>query len=171
MFRFKPLGEEDLKLLYQWFQVPHIKKWYARGQDFTFEMIEKKYQPRINQSALRNFIFYVNECPIGYIQLYQVSDFLPEGVADYHHHLFEQYPPNRLAGIDLFIADENALGKGYGSMMLTHFIEQYVKDNFSAVVVDPLKDNIIAIQFFRKNGFDTFPVDKKNLHELMVLKV
>ncbi len=171
MFQFKPLGEEDLKLLHQWFQVPHVKKWYARDQHFSFDMIREKYLPRINHPGIHNFIFYLDDRPIGYIQLYHLSTFLPEGVADHQHPLFTQYSPDKVAGIDLFLADENVLSKGYGSLMLTQFIEEYVKGQFEAVIVDPQKDNIIAIQFFRKNGFDIFPVDKKNLHELMMLKV
>lgn len=74
-------------------------------------------------------------------------------------------------GIDLFVADENALHKGYGSIMLTRFIEEYIKGQFEAVVVDPKKNNTVAIQFFRKNGFACFPVGEDSDHMLMVLKV
>lgn len=167
---FKPLKETDLSLLYVWFQVTHVKKWYARGQDFTFEMIQNKYGPRINHPTLRNFICYFDDSPIGYVQLYPINSFLPEGVADYHHSLFKEYSPAKLAGIDLFIANQNILGKGYGSLMLTHFINKYVKGKFEAVVVDPKTDNTIAIDFFRKNGFVPFP-ENDSSHYLMVLKV
>lgn len=171
MFRFKPLVEEDLILLYQWFQVPHIKKWYARGQHFSFDMIKEKYLPRINHPEIHNFIVYFDDRPIGYIQCYHLNTFLPEGVTDHQHPLFRQYSPDRLVGIDLFVADENVLSKGYGSLMLTQFIEEYVKGQFEAVVVDPKKDNIVAIQFFRKNGFICLPVDECSQHALMMLNM
>lgn len=171
MFRFKPLGEEDLTLLYQWFQVPHVKKWYAREQHYSLDMIKNKYRSRINHSEIHNFIIYLDDLPIGYIQLYRLSTFLPEGFTDHHHPLFQQYSPDKLAGIDLFIADENSLRKGYGSTMLTRFIDEHVKGKFEAVIVDPKEDNTVAIQFFRKNDFVCFPVDEESQHTLMVLKV
>lgn len=65
MFRFKPLVEEDLILLYQWFQVPHIKKWYARGQHFSFDMIKEKYLPRINPQKSIILLFILMIAPLG----------------------------------------------------------------------------------------------------------
>jgi aminoglycoside 6'-N-acetyltransferase len=100
-----------------------------------------------------------------------LSTFLPEGVADHQHLLFTQYSPDKVAGIDLYLADENALSKGYGSLILTQFIEEYVKGQFETVVVDPKKDNIVAIQFFRKNGFICLPVDECSQHALMMLNM
>jgi aminoglycoside 6'-N-acetyltransferase len=171
MFQFKPLKEEDLTLLFQWFQVPHIKKWYARDQHFTFKMIKEKYLPRIDHPEITSYICYEGDRALGYIQLYYVSSFLPEGVGDYHHPLFKQYSPHKLAGIDLFMADENSFRKGYGSILLRQFIYAYVRGKFEALVVDPQKDNTAAIQFFRKNGFVSFPAGNDSDHMLMVLKV
>ena len=44
---FKTLTENDLPLMLNWFQKPHVKKWYARGESYTLEMMRKKYLPRI----------------------------------------------------------------------------------------------------------------------------
>ena len=40
--RFRKMNADDLKLLHQWFQIPHVLKWYARGEKYTFEMIQEK---------------------------------------------------------------------------------------------------------------------------------
>ena len=47
---FKPLSENDLPLLFKWFQKPHVKQWYTRGDNYTLEMIKEKYLPRILNS-------------------------------------------------------------------------------------------------------------------------
>jgi aminoglycoside 6'-N-acetyltransferase len=99
---FKSLTQDDLSLLHTWFQKPNVKHWYARGEDYTLDMIKEKYLPRIlNPDLIQNFIVHANNIPIGYIQLYCVNRFLPDGVADYTHSLFENYNPNEIAGIEL----------------------------------------------------------------------
>lgn len=176
---FKKMDEGDLKLLHGWFQIPHVLKWYARDERYTFEMIQKKYLPRINDATIPSFIIYDQEKPVGYIQFYYVTDHLPEGVADYNHSLFKDpglkhtgasLKPNEIVGIDLFIADENYLHTGFSSEALEAFIHTYIKNNFKAVLVDPLKQNTSAISFFERNGFKHI-MSQDNNHDLMMLKI
>lgn len=171
LITFKPLTQDDLSLLHRWFQKPHVKEWYARGEDYTVDTIKEKYLPRILDSELiSNFIVYADDMPIGYIQLYGLKDFLPDGVTDYTHALFDNFKSNEIAGIDLFIADEDYLKKGYATLTLTHFIKEYVRGKFTALLVDPLKKNINAIEFFEKNGFRRFNHDNVNsINELLIL--
>ncbi len=124
----KFLSEADLPLLYDWFQKPHIKQWYARGEDYSLDMIKEKYLPRIQKPELiPNFIIYADSQAIGYIQFYRVSSFLPDGVEDYTHPLFSNYKPYDMAGIDMFIADDKYLGKGYASFYWGS-VSPYTKD-------------------------------------------
>lgn len=167
---FKLLTENDLPLLYNWFQKPHIRKWYARGESYTLDMIKEKYRPKIlNSESIPNFIVYADNIPIGYIQLYCVSNSLPDGVTDYNHLLFNNFKPNEIAGIDLFIADENYLKKGYATLALTNFIKAYVQNKFTLLVTDPLKSNKNAIQFFERNGFKKFNPNNDSINQLMIL--
>jgi RimJ/RimL family protein N-acetyltransferase len=170
---FKNLAENDLPLLFNWFQKPHIKQWYARGENYTLDMIREKYLPRIlHPQSIPNFIVYVDNTPIGHIQIYCVKDSLPDGVTNYHHPLFDDFKPNEIAGIDLFIADENYLKKGYATLALTNFIEEYVRGKFILLVTDPLKINKNAIQFFERNGFKKFKSSTNNTaNELMILAI
>src|SRR3990167_2530395 len=154
LITFKPLHEDDLTLLHQWFQKPHIKQWYARGELFTIEMIIDKYLPRIrNPEWIPNFLIYLDDKPVGYIQLYHLSHNLPDGMKDRSHPLFNEYKPEEVAGIDLFVADEQYLGSGISSRLLSAFVEKYIKGKFKAVISDPVKQNSRAISFFEKNGF------------------
>ena len=174
VIKFKSLAENDLPLLHDWFQKPHIKQWYARGEDYSFDMIKEKYIPRIlNPEPIPNFIIYAGNKPIGYIQLYHMSSSsLPDGVDNLTHPLFIRYKPEEIAGIDLFIADEECLGKGYGSLMLNAFIKEHVCGKFNVLISDPLKINKNAIQFFEAYGFKEFSQNKiESNNALMVLEV
>src|SRR3990167_4661331 len=143
---FKPLREDDFELLHQWFQVPHVKEWYARGETYALEKIREQYLPRIKApDFVPNFIINLDENPVGYIQLYHANHSLPEGVDNYTHPLFSQFKPEEIAGIDLFIADESILRKGISSKILNRFIDEFIAGKFKAAIVDPLKRNTNAV--------------------------
>ena len=176
---FRQINANDLVLLHKWFQIPHILKWYARNKKYTFEMIKEKYFPRINDTSIPNFFIYDQDTPVGYIQYYHVTKHLPEGISDSSHPLFSNtalshtgasFKPKELAGIDLFIADENYLRTGFGSEALALFINTHLKDKFRAVLVDPSKHNIAAISFFEKNGFKHI-ISQDNNYDLMILRL
>jgi aminoglycoside 6'-N-acetyltransferase len=170
---FKPLTEADLTLLYDWFHKPHIKQWYARNADYTLEMLTAKYLPRVRHPALiSSFIIYVEQRPIGYIQRYHVSHWLPAEVADYDHPLFASYRPQEIAGLDMFIAEEDYLGAGYATVALQHFIDTQIRGQFAVLVVDPMQTNQHAIHFFERNGFNKLTdYHSQALHELLLLHV
>lgn len=163
---FKKIEEKDLTLLHQWFQLPHVLKWYARGKSFSLNEIKKKYLPRITDDTIPSYIVYHRQMPVGYIQLYQVEHHLPEGIHE-HHPLFDEINLKKIAGIDLFIADEKLLQTGFSSEMLDNFIHQYVIGNFHAILVDPVNSNIAALKFFVKNGFKRITSQDDN-HLVMI---
>jgi RimJ/RimL family protein N-acetyltransferase len=170
---FKSLTKNDLPLLHDWFQKPHVRKWYAREENYTIDMIKEKYLPRIlNPESIPNFIIYADNTPIGYIQLYCVNDFLPDGVTDYRHPLFDSFKPNEIAGIDIFIAVENYLKKGYATLTLTNFIKEHVQGKFTILITDPLKSNKNAVQFFERNGFQKCEENNHDTaNELMIFRI
>ena len=170
---FKPLEPTDLALMHVWFHKPSIKQWYTRNENYTRDMIDAKYLPRIrNPENIPNFIIYADNHPVGYIQLYSTSYALPDGVTNYSHPLFAYAKPENIAGLDMFIAEDAFLGKGYATLALQNFITEHVKGKFSMLVVDPLKENTHAIQFFQKNGFAKLPDYQSHLHhELLILHV
>ena len=153
LFKFKPLHENDLVLLYQWFQEPTINQWYARRKHWSLEEIKEKYGPRIlGKEYVPSFIVYMNNDPVGFIQYYQFKSGFPEGVQGHHNLLFKQYNQDDLVGVDLFIAEDNMRGKGFGVKMIHQFIEEFLSE-FSAIVVDPEIDNIGALRCYEKAGF------------------
>ena len=169
---FKSLTENDLLLLHSWFQIPHVKKWYARGKKYSIDMIREKYLPRLDNPYIRSFIVYMNDTPVGYIQFYYVSHHLPDGVKSDEHFIFGKYNRDEIAGIDLFIGPPEYINKGNGSAILKNFINEHLKRKFKLLVTDPLKDNVHAIRFFERNGFQRVALEQDTgLNELMMLTV
>ena len=168
---FKPLKKSFLPTLHQWFNQPHVKKWYARDKQYTLAEIEEKYLPRIqNPSNIPNFIAYLNDEPIGYIQLYSLKEHLPDEVVNDKHPLFDHFKPQELMGLDLFFAVEKYLKKGISSKVLQEILSTHISSKIRAIVVDPLKSNKRAIQFFERNQFDLVSnnSDSGQEHTLMI---
>ncbi|QMT60029.1 GNAT family N-acetyltransferase [Legionella sp. PC997] len=168
-FIFKPLTENDLILLYQWFQEPVINQWYARGKLWSLKDIKEKYLPRVLRGHnVPSFIIYINGLPLGFIQYYCLSNHVPEGIGHKNHPLFHLYQPNNLAGIDLFIASSNQRGKGLGQQIIESFITE-LPNSINAILVDPAVNNHQAIRCYEKAGFKRTNYSEDNSY-LILLK-
>ncbi len=153
--QFKPLCENDIDLLYHWFQEPIIKQWYAKDKHWTIEDIKQKYLPRIQaKDKVYSFIVHRNDHPIGFIQYYYLMDHLPEGIQANDNPLFKRYHPNEIIGVDIFIAHNQDRGKGLGTEIINCFIFE-LQLNIKAVVVDPNSTHTQAIRCYEKAGFKT----------------
>lgn len=53
--------------------------------------------------------------------------------------------------------------------MIKQFIKDYLVGKFSAVLVDPQKENEIASSFFTKNGFKPIQVSQDKGHIILIL--
>src|SRR5713101_5565424 len=106
---FRPLRREHLPLLTEWLNREHIRRCWHRSH--TLEEVEAKYGPRIDGTELtRVFLIELDARPAGMIQTYLARD-----------HPYWIGPEPGVAGVDLFIADEDQLGKGLGPRMLIEF--------------------------------------------------
>ena len=146
---FKKLQLEDLPLMNIWLNQSFVKEWYGRDDDSSLEAIEKKYLPRINgdQSTYCYIVYYENT-PVSFIQTYKVSD-----EPDYAKHL--DMDVEGLASIDLFIGNEDFMGKGFGSLMMKKFLRDIVlkMDDVRGCIIGPDPKNIRAIKSYEKVGF------------------
>lgn len=152
---FEPLAADHFALLLKWLETPHVKAWWDPGIQWTLEQIQEKYGPYVygykhgkdGKKPLYAYIIYIGGNPIGYIQLYDAYDFprdegyLPDNL------------PQSLGALDFFIGESAFLGKGYGSLILKRFLEDYVKSKFEACFVDPDAKNQKAIRAYEKAGF------------------
>jgi aminoglycoside 6'-N-acetyltransferase len=146
--KFTPFKEEHLPLWERWIEKPHVKKvWFIDG-----------YHPPSNIHAKikgnnydHPFIIVADDQPIGYIQccdLYAYRTICPKPKG-----LFTEEEPGTFC-MDLFIAEEEYLNRGYGTATVKSFID-YVFKHFKAkkLLIDPATDNHRAMACYKKAGF------------------
>jgi aminoglycoside 6'-N-acetyltransferase len=160
LITFRPLARTDLRLLRQWLNTPHVYAWWGAGcgegalggpggDAATQDQVEKKYGPTIDGGGTTHrFVIEVEAAPIGLIQWYRLSDF-----PDYARDIGEE--PAGCAGLDLFIGEVAALGRGVGSDALRLFVASVVfrHRDISRVAGGPASNNVRSIRAFEKAGF------------------
>lgn len=68
-------------------------------------------------------------------------------------HYWDDIEPN-LRAIDIWIGEESHLANGYGTEMMRQAIELcFALPAVTAIIIDPLSNNLRAINFYRKLGF------------------
>lgn len=149
---FRDLAEDDLSLLFNWLDRPHVRRWYAKAPG-SFAEIAAKYRPRtLPDSPVKAFIVQSDGIDVAYIQAYFIDAF-PE---------YEQLSgcEKGVAGIDLFIADEWRTRHGLGTRIVRHFVDEVVFGLYgaSACVAGPNEGNAGAIGALRKAGFRPWKV-------------
>lgn len=145
--RFVPLALDDLPQIDAWLRRPHVARWWPRV-DETYEYILTEYLPAIEgRDPTDNFLIVVDERPIGMIQTYLVSDY-PEWETILHL-------GSGVAGVDLFIGEEDAVGRGLGTQILRTFVSDVVfaRESTHAVVAGIEPENRRSLRAFEKAGF------------------
>ena len=154
---FAPLSKEDFIKLQQWLNTPHVNSWYGESKNWTLEMVSDKYGSYCDglkleleeMKPIHAFIIHYESQPIGYIQYYNAYDFPRDGYQ-------LNNLPKSVAAIDMFIGDENYLGKNIGSKSLELFSDSHVFTEFDYALVDPDGSNLAAIKTYENVGFKPF---------------
>jgi RimJ/RimL family protein N-acetyltransferase len=149
---FTQLTESHFSLLLKWLEAPHVKAWWAQDIQWTPDLIQEKYTDYVKGSKLENgvakaisaHIIYVDNTPIGYIQIYNAYDFARTKP------LTEL--PSSLAAFDIFIGEKNYLKHGIGSKAIVQFLTEHC-DSYTHIFVDPESTNLAAIRAYEKAGF------------------
>ena len=166
MLRFRPLQAADLRLLHEWLQRPHVRRWWSDHE--TYDAVVEHYLPSIEGSDPTDlYVVLLDDEPIGFVQTYLVADY-----AEYATLVAAE---GGAAGVDLFIADESLTGRGIGTELLRRFTSEIVfaRPETTHCVADPDVENLASVRAFEKAGFrqvGTFvdPDDGK-LHALVRL--
>ncbi|MDX6467557.1 MAG: hypothetical protein QOI27_2597 [Gaiellaceae bacterium] len=144
--RFRPLTHDDLVQLHGWLQKPHVAAWWRDLQ--TMEQVEADHLPALEgREPSHHYVIVVDDRPVGMIQWYLVSDF-PEWEDIVH-------VGEGVAGVDLLIGEEDAIGRGLGPEILRTFISELVfaSDATRAVVAGIEPANTRSLRAFEKAGF------------------
>jgi RimJ/RimL family protein N-acetyltransferase len=141
-FRFNPLRESDLPMLYEWLQRPHIAEWWCPTPSVD-ELRDDYISPTAGPNS---FIAFHGAIPIGFIQSYVVM-----GSGD---GWWEDETDPGARGIDQFLSESSQLGKGLGSAMVRAFVKCLFADPAVSVVqTDPHPTNERAIRCYLRVGF------------------
>ena len=130
----------DLRLLQSWDEKPHIIASSGLDDDYHWET----ELPR--QVEWREFLIAeIEGRPIGFMQI--IDPALEES------HYWGEIEPN-LRAIDIWIGEEDDLGRGYGTQMMRLALDRcFADNNVKAVLVDPLTSNTRAHRFYERLGF------------------
>jgi RimJ/RimL family protein N-acetyltransferase len=146
MISFRPLtlSDEDIELLHKWLNKPHVQEHWDLSPE-TLEQTRKKYKKKVNTTSDFSYIVYHDEKPVGYIQSYNASAVGDGWWGD---------EPLGTWGLDMYIGEENELGKGLGSKITKQFAEKlFEEEKAKRVIVDPKPTNLRAIRSYEKAGF------------------
>jgi RimJ/RimL family protein N-acetyltransferase len=145
---FKKFTLEDVPLYYLWAEKPHVKNiWFKDGYQPKEYILEKMEGNGIDYP----FVILLDNKPIGHIQYWDIHarDTLIKDEIDYF-----TGEPEHTYGIDLFIGEEEYLGKGVGTATVIAFTKFLIeKCHAKKIVIDPDASNIAAIRCYEKAGF------------------
>jgi aminoglycoside 6'-N-acetyltransferase len=134
----------DLPLLKYWDKKPHVI--FASGGDSDEEDDWMEEQLREPSDFVWIYIAELDKRPIGVIQIVDP--------ANEETHYWGDGMDQGLRAMDIWIGEEDDLGKGYGTVMMKLALEKCFEDlHVAAILIDPLVINTRAIKFYQKMGF------------------
>ena len=138
---------DDLRLLHEWLQRPHVDRWWNERR--SFDQVVDHYLPAIEGSEpTDHYLVLLDGHPIGMLQTYLVKDYPTHaslmGVAD-----------DGVGGVDILIGEEELTGQGLGTEILRKFVDEIVFARSETVVciADPAAANVASVRAFEKAGF------------------
>jgi RimJ/RimL family protein N-acetyltransferase len=144
--RFPPLTVDDLPQVHEWLHREHVKLWWEPEDEYEKTVAE--HLPSIEgREPSYHYVILLDERPVGMIQMYLVVDF-PE---------WEQILDvgEGVAGVDLFIGEEELTGRGLGVEILHAFVRDVVfaRPETHACVAGVDVRNHRSLRAFEKAGF------------------
>lgn len=158
-FTFTTLQLSHFPLLVSWLNEPHVAQWWGEGKTWNLDTVTEKYSSNVagytlhmgTKKPIHSFIMCADSKPIGYIQYYAVADFP-------HENHTELPDIKNAAGIDLYIGDPDYIGRGFGPIIISQFLQEKIWPHFDACLADPHASNSGAIKAFTKAGFKIMKV-------------
>jgi len=135
----------DVAILYAWDAKPHIRKAVSNSGAVAFEA-DWAQEIAGMDGTCEFLIAEVGGKPIGAIQL------IDPALEPTHY--WGNVEPN-LRAIDIWIGEEDYLAKGFGTIMMTFAINRcFSSDAITAIIIDPLYNNLGAHRFYKRLGFE-----------------
>jgi aminoglycoside 6'-N-acetyltransferase len=136
-YGFRRVANDDLPLINEWQQRPHVAPRWDAATPYTPEDVEDQ--------RLALWFVELERRPIAFIQDYSVHA--------WGEHPFAYLPPLS-RGIDQFIAEPELLGQGHGRAFIKAHLKRLFAASVPVVGTDPHPANARAIAAYRKAGFE-----------------
>jgi len=141
---FRPLEESDLPQVEAWLRTEHVAQWWRDPLEIA---VEKRRAAIEGRRDVEHYVILVDEQPVGMIQTYLVADHPDWG------ELVGAEP--EAAGVDLFVGEAAAVGRGLGPEILREFARSVVfaRPETTAAVATVEEANRRSWRAFEKAGF------------------
>ena len=135
----RPATIQDISLLQHWDEQPHV---IASDPNDDWQWAHELGR---NLSWREQLIAEHEGDPVGFIQIIDP--------AEEESHYWGDVPSGHRA-IDIWIGEEDNLGKGYGTEMMRQAISRcFSDDTVHTILIDPLASNVRAHVFYERLGF------------------
>ena len=155
--RLRPALPADAAILRAWDAEPHVISAVSDDPEAETAFQDADWDAELasQSDVFRYFIAEADGRPIGVM--------LAIDPAEEPNHYWGDIEPN-LRALDIWIGPRDALGKGYGTAMMTQALNDCFADGrVTAVVIDPLASNAAAHRFYQRLGFR--PVGRRRFGE------
>ncbi|GCC49893.1 GNAT family N-acetyltransferase [Chryseotalea sanaruensis] len=137
--KLRPASIADITLLNHWDKQQHNID-SDPNDDWNWEH-ELMHKPAWREQLMAE----LDGRPIGFVQIIDPHE-------EESHYWGEV--ERDLRAIDIWLGEEEDLGKGYGSVIMTQAIERcFEASEVTAILIDPLVSNVKAHRFYERFGF------------------
>lgn len=160
-FRFEPVENAHLPMVSKWLESPRVREWWGD----PVKELELIRTARSSGEA-DGYIVYLDDDPVGYIQSWYLDK-----VSDLDEEPWLKEQPAGTIGIDIFVGEQAATGKGIGADMLRQFCEKLIANGARRIIIDPDPANMRAVHAYRKAGFSEIAVYKNAAGSALLMEL
>ena len=137
MIAFRLLEDADLPQVETWLRAEHVAEWWRDPLEIALEQ----------RRGVEHYVILEDGLPVGMIQTYRVGDHPEWG------ELIGAEP--EAAGVDLFVGEPAAVGRGLGPLILREFVlgVVFARPETTAAVATVEEANRRSWRAFEKAGF------------------
>lgn len=144
MIEFRELEDDDLPRIEAWLRREHVAEWWRDPLEVA---VEKRRAAVEGRRDVEQYLIVEDGRPVGMIQSYLVADHPEWGEA--------VGAEPEAAGVDLFVGEPDAVGRGLGPQVLERFAREVVfaRPGTTALVATVEEANRRSWRAFEKAGF------------------